>query len=148
MPRVLGLDYGERRIGVAKSDPTGCFASPLCVLDARSPSLFRDIERLCREHDAVRIVLGLPLRMDGSEGPAAAAVRAFAGRLRAAQPAPVEFWDERLSTISAERALLEDGARRGARRRLVDKVAAQIVLQHYLDSRTGADPGGPGNGAP
>lgn len=136
MSRILGLDYGERRIGVALSDPTDCFASPLCVLDARSPSLLKDIRRLCREHGVGQILLGLPLRMDGTEGPAAVTVRTFAKKITGSLDTPVAFWDERLSTVSAERSLIEGGARRALRRSVVDKVAAQIFLQHYLDSRT------------
>lgn len=140
MPRILGLDVGERRIGVALGDPTGCFASPLCVLDARAPGLMKDIRNLCREHEVDRIILGFPLRMDGAEGPAVVKVRGFADRLTRAIPLPVEFWDERLSTVSAERCLIEGGTRRAKRKTIVDKVAAQIVLQHYLDSRASTLP--------
>lgn len=133
---VLGLDYGERRIGVAKSDALGIIASALCVLDARAPGLLGDIRRLCDEHRVVRIVLGLPLHMNGAEGASAAAARKFGETLSRTVRIPVVFSDERMSTLTAQRALLEGNERRERRRELVDKVAAQVLLQHYLDCRS------------
>lgn len=135
MSRILGLDVGEKRIGVALSDPTGTFASPLVVLDATGAGLLKEIGALCRTHGAGLVVIGLPLRLDGAEGPAVVKVRAFAEKLRATLSLPIEFWDERLSTVTAERCLIEGGTRRADRKAVVDKLAAQIVLQHYLDSR-------------
>jgi putative Holliday junction resolvase len=140
MSRILGLDVGEKRIGVALSDPTGTFASPLVVLVAVSPGLMKEIAALCRTHAADRVVIGLPLRLDGTEGPAAAKVRVFAKKLSGMLALPIDFWDERMSTVTAERCLIEGGTRRAKRKTLVDKVAAQIVLQHYLDSRPQASP--------
>lgn len=142
MSRILSLDVGEKRVGVALSDPTGTFASPLVVLDAVASGLMKEIAALCRAHDVDRVVIGLPLRLDGSEGPAAAKARAFAGKLGGSLSLPIEFWDERLSTVTAERCLIEGGTRRADRKALVDKVAAQIVLQHYLDSRPQPPPDG------
>ncbi len=134
MGRILGIDYGSTRIGLALSDPTGCIASPFEVWPA--DTALKAFARLCREQAVERVVVGLPLHMDGGEGPAAALARAFAEKLRAALTVPVELWDERWTTLSAQQALIEGGVRRRERKGLVDKIAAQIMLQHYLDSRT------------
>ncbi len=141
MPRILGLDPGTKRVGVALSDPTFLIASPHAVLDAEPRSRLAEALRvLCREKQVERIVVGLPLRMDGDEGPAAEKVRAFAAWVGDTLGLPVEFWDERLSTVTAQNALLEGGARREKRKEVVDMIAAQIVLQHYLDSRLPPEP--------
>lgn len=141
MPRILGLDPGSKRIGVALSDPTGTLATPHTVLPAEPRSrLAEALRAICREKEVDRIVVGLPLRMDGGEGPAAQTARAFADWAGAALGFPVEFWDERLSTVSAQNALIEGGARREKRREVIDMIAAQIVLQHYLDSRNPPEP--------
>jgi putative holliday junction resolvase len=140
-PRVLGIDYGSRRIGVALSDPLGMFASPLQVIpntgDTRAAAA---VTELARARNAARVVVGLPRNMDGSEGPAAAAVRAFAARLTAAGLA-IEFWDERLTTVQAERALIAAGERRADRKGLIDKIAAQQLLQSWLDRTAPPEPG-------
>lgn len=137
MPRILGLDPGTKRVGVALSDPTFMLASPHVVLEAEPRSrLAAALKTLCREKEVDRIVVGLPLRMDGDEGPAAEKARAFAAWVGEVLGLPVEFWDERLSTVTAQNALIEGGARREKRREVVDMVAAQIMLQHYLDSRS------------
>ncbi|MBM4155023.1 MAG: Holliday junction resolvase RuvX [Lentisphaerae bacterium] len=141
MPRILGLDPGTKRVGVALSDPTLLIASPHTVLEAEPRSrLAAALKALCREKEVDRIVVGLPLRMDGDEGPAAEKARAFAAWAGEALGLPVEFWDERLSTVTAQNALIEGGARREKRREVVDMIAAQIVLQHYLDSRRPPEP--------
>ena len=132
MGRILGIDYGSKRMGLALSDPTGFLASPLEVWPAETP--LKNYARLCRERDIERVIVGLPLRMDGGEGPAAELARAFADRLRGVLKVPVEMWDERWTTLSAHQALIEGGARRERRREIVDQVAAQIMLQHYLDA--------------
>lgn len=141
-PRVLGIDYGSRRIGVAISDPLGMFASPLQVIpntgDTRAAAAVAD---LARARGAARAVVGLPRNMDGSEGPAAAGARAFAERLAAAGLA-IELWDERLTTVQAERSLIAAGERRADRKRLVDKIAAQQLLQSWLDRTAPPDPAG------
>jgi putative Holliday junction resolvase len=136
MARIVALDFGTRRCGVAVSDPMQIIASAHEVIEIVSEkALLLRIRRICDEMEAERIVVGLPLNMDGSEGPSALASKAFAEKLVKNIGLPVETWDERLSTKSAEAALIEAGTRREKRKGLVDKVAAQIILQHYLDSR-------------
>jgi putative Holliday junction resolvase len=141
--RIVGIDHGERRIGVAVSDPTGVLASARGVVEVRGPAQScREVAGICREVGAVRVVVGLPVRMDGSEGESARRAREFGGRLAASTGLPVEYWDERFSTVSAQQALIEGGVRRERRREIVDQVAAQILLQHYLDARAGPAPAG------
>ena len=134
--RVLALDVGTRRLGVAVSDPTGTVAGPLATLPRRTPAEdARALAALAAEHGATSLVVGLPVTLAGREGPAAAAVRAYLDEL-----APllgglaVELADERLSTVAAERALLGGGVRRRARREVVDQVAASVFLQTWLDA--------------
>ena len=141
MPRILGLDPGTRRVGVALSDPTLMLATPHAVFDAEPRArLAESLRRLCREMQVDRIVVGLPLRMDGGEGPAAQTARAFAEWVQETVELPVDLWDERLSTVTAQQVLIEGGTRREKRREVVDKLAAQIMLQHYLDSRFPSPP--------
>jgi putative Holliday junction resolvase len=133
--RVLGLDLGSKRIGVAVSDRSGTIATPLTVLP-RSGQVASDharIAALVAQEEAERVVVGLPLSLDGSLGPAARAARAETDALAAALPVPVESFDERLTTVTADRALMEGGMRAEARRRVVDKVAAAVMLQAWLD---------------
>jgi len=140
--RVLGLDVGSRRLGVAVSDPSGTVASPLATLPRRGPAADAlALGRLAAEQEAATVVVGLPLTLAGREGPAAAAVRAYAGELRAFLPGlAFELADERLSTAEAERALLSGGVRRQGRRAVVDQVAASLFLQTWLDrARSGED---------
>ena len=132
--RILGIDHGDARIGVALSDPTAMLASPLCVI-ANTKTALDEIEALVREHGVVRIVVGLPRNMNGSYGPAADKVRAFIDTLRERTGLPVFEWDERLSTVSAHNALREAGLDGKKRKGVVDKVAAQIILQNYLDAQ-------------
>ena len=133
MSRVLGLDVGDRRIGVALSDEGRRIASPLSVIQSVGwgPD-GREILRLMREHGADLIVCGLPLNMDGSAGFQAEKVRRFMETLTA-QGVAVEWMDERLTTVSATRALIEGGVRREDRKKSVDKVAAAVILQAWLD---------------
>ncbi|HEY8491554.1 MAG TPA: Holliday junction resolvase RuvX [Dehalococcoidia bacterium] len=136
--RVIGLDVGERRIGVAISDPDERLAVPLQVLERRGPR--RDVAavaELAERESAGRIVLGLPLSLSGEEGPQAREVRRFGQALAAALPVPVEYWDERLSTVEADRLLAAAGERGRRRRGWRDAVAASIVLQAYLDAHRG-----------
>lgn len=135
MPRVLALDPGTRRIGVARSDPGGVIAHPYGTLDATAADLDDRLRALARESGAERIVVGLPVGMNGSEGRAAEAARAFARRVEEATGLPVDLHDERLTTVSAERVLLEAGLRRERRRAVRDRVAAAVLLQSYLDGR-------------
>jgi putative Holliday junction resolvase len=135
--RVLGLDLGSKRIGVAVSDRSGTIASPLLVLQ-RTGSVAEDHRRiaaLVAEEEAERVVVGLPLSLDGSMGPAAKGAVAEAEALGTVVPVPVETYDERLTTVTADNALREANMRAQARRRLVDKVAAAVMLQAWLDGR-------------
>ncbi|RMF80394.1 MAG: Holliday junction resolvase RuvX [Nitrospirae bacterium] len=134
--RVMALDVGERRIGVALSDPLGSFAQPHATVAVAGRR--RDVERLAaiaREHQVEEVVVGLPLHLDGGEGEAARRARRLGGALAAALGCRVTYWDERLTTVQAERALLEGGVRRRRRKGVVDQVAAALILQAYLDSR-------------
>jgi putative Holliday junction resolvase len=135
MGRVLGLDYGTRRIGVALSDPLGITAGPLAVLDTTKDPR-RQLQRLVAEHDVDVVVVGLPVGLDGREGAAAEAARRFAAEIAPAVGVPVELYDERFSTVTAERSLIEAGMRRERRRETRDRVAAAVFLQAYLDGRT------------
>ena len=132
--RVLALDIGERRVGAAISDPSGCIASPLTVLDA-GPALLAAVGELVNEYDVGLIVVGLPLTLAGEEGPQAARVRAAAAPLAERLGVPLEFHDERLSTTEAHRSLSRALTPSRKQRARVDKVAAAIFLQSFLDSR-------------
>jgi putative Holliday junction resolvase len=135
--RALGIDPGSKRIGVAVSDMSGTIASPLLVLQ-RSKSLRHDLQelaRLARDEEAEVIVIGLPLNMDGSRGPAAKAAIAEGRRLATLVDVPIEMHDERLTTVTAERSMLDAGLNAIERRKIVDKVAAAIMLQSWLDGR-------------
>jgi putative Holliday junction resolvase len=134
--RVLGLDLGAKRIGVAVSDLTGTIASPLTVIQ-RSGRVAADhaaIARLAAEEEADAVVVGLPLSLNGDLGPAAKGVIAEVEQLRGALPIPVETYDERLTTVTADQAMIEFRMRAEARRRIVDKVAAAVMLQNWLDA--------------
>ena len=136
MARAVALDIGTRRIGVALSDSGGTVATPYEVV-TRSGDQTRDhgrIAALVAEADATIVVVGLPLSLDGSVGPAAQAILAEADELRAALGVPVVTWDERLSTVEAERSLRAMGVRQGQRRQVVDQVAATVILQSWLDA--------------
>jgi putative Holliday junction resolvase len=134
MGRVLGIDHGDARIGIALSDPTAFLSSPLCVLDSTNAGLDQ-IVALITEHQVDKIVVGLPRNMDGSYGSATEKVRSFIEKLKTRTGVPVFEWDERLSTVSAHNALREAGLNGKRRKGVVDKVAAQIILQNYLDAQ-------------
>ncbi len=134
--RVLGLDIGARRIGVAISDPLGRVATPLKVLDARSlASDLTPLRRLAVDYEVELLVAGLPLTLAGEEGPQAADVRAKADELACALRLPLELWDERLSTAEAMRSMSASGVSARDSKAAVDMVAAALILQGYLDSR-------------
>ncbi len=135
MTRCLGLDPGERRVGVALSDPTGTIASPHSVIDRRAVDAAAVVRSLCIEHDVECIVVGLPTSLSGTEGPAAVAARAFGALVAEATGLPTEYQDERFTTVTAEAALLEGGLSRAKRRDVRDKVAAAVILQTYLDRK-------------
>ena len=134
--RTLGVDYGERRIGFAVSDAEGMMAFPLHVTEVNGGrrEAMAAIQQAREETEAERIVIGIPINMDGTCGPMADKVTALVLELKRVGSVPVETWDERLSTCAAERVLLEADMSRMKRRRVRDKVAAQIILQAYLDS--------------
>lgn len=133
--RILGLDVGDKRVGIALSDGMQCIATPhsVYVRVGYGPDV-KHIAKLYAENAAVLVVCGLPKNMDGSVGFQAEKVMAFADKLKEAG-LPVVFQDERLSTVSAHQALIEGGMRRDERKGTVDKVAAAVILQSYLDSR-------------
>lgn len=136
MIRLLGLDVGTVRVGVALSDPLGITAQPLEVINRRKSDLFERVATLVDEHEVQQVVIGNPLQLDGEIGPAARAMAEFADKLRQRLTVPVELWDERLSTAQAEREMISDGVRREKRRQRIDKVAAALILQSYLDARS------------
>ncbi|MBM4152681.1 MAG: Holliday junction resolvase RuvX [Kiritimatiellaceae bacterium] len=135
MGRILGIDHGDVRIGIAMSDPTAFLASSLCVLETTSSGMDQLVQ-LITTHDIEKIVIGLPRNMDGSYGSATIKVRAFIDKLKTKTSVPVVEWDERLSTVSAHHALREAGLNGKKRKGLVDQVAAQIILQNYLDAQS------------
>lgn len=139
----IGLDPGDARIGVARSDFTGFLATPVETVRRGKGDVAR-IRRLVRDAEAVEVVVGLPRSLKGSEGPAALKVREFAAHVaRQVAPVPVRLCDERLTTVSAESMLRERGKKGTARRAVVDMAAAVLILQHALDTErsTGSAPG-------
>jgi putative holliday junction resolvase len=136
--RVLAVDPGSRRVGLAVSDPTGTIAQPLATLDAEPlETLAARIADVARQHEAGRIVVGLPRRLDGSFGPEARAAQELAEGVRETSGVPVELVDERLTTAQAERSMIAGGVRRRRRRATIDRVAATLLLQSHLDRRRG-----------
>ncbi|MGK5677798.1 Holliday junction resolvase RuvX [Actinoplanes sp. URMC 104] len=141
--RRLGVDVGKVRVGVAISDPDGILATPLVTVSrdmgAAADAVPRDIAELVRlvgEHEVVQIVVGLPVRLNGAEGPAAIDIREYAGRLTAAVgEVPVVLTDERMSTVVATRRLAERGVRGKRQRAVVDQAAAVEILQSWLDAQ-------------
>ena len=130
--RTLGIDYGRKRIGIALSDGLGMAAHPLQVLEA-GPGLMARLAALVAENDVTRVVVGLPVSLDGSERAAAGAARRFAQRVGESLDTDVVLYDERFTSRIAEGAMLEAGTSRAARRSRLDKVAAAVMLQGYLD---------------
>lgn len=133
--RVLALDVGQKRLGVAVSDPSERVATPLVVLDTRTElGGAKELRRLIDDYEIGRIVVGLPITLAGDEGPQAKEVRFISERLAQFLPIPMVFADERLSSAEASRRMAEVGADSRARRGSVDMVAAAIFLQGYLDA--------------
>ncbi|MGZ8626817.1 MAG: Holliday junction resolvase RuvX [Actinomycetota bacterium] len=133
--RVLGLDLGDARIGVAISDPERRLAVPVGTIHVgQPPGELKAVAALAAEHDATLLVIGLPRSMSGDEGPRAALAREFGAALEAAVRVSIEFQDERLSTVEAERVLREAGVTGRERRRVVDRSAATVILQAWLDA--------------
>ena len=135
--RVLGIDLGSKRIGIATSDRSGTIATPYTVLN-RCGSMggdHRNIAKMVVEEEVEAVIVGLPLNMDGSEGKAAQAARVEAARMATVVGVPVHVHDERLTTVEADRVLMEQKMNAQARRRVVDKVAAAVMLQSWLDTQ-------------
>jgi len=148
--RVLGLDVGERRIGIAISDPLGMVARPLPALVRSSKAEdFVALADLVAQYDVQLVVVGRPLSLDGTEGPQGRRVARYARALADALPVPVVLWDERFSTVEAEDILLQSRRGKMERRKArkdgeLDGIAAAVILQHYLGSRASASPDGDG----
>jgi putative holliday junction resolvase len=141
--RILAIDPGTVRLGLALSDPSGTIAQPLSVLSRRTEAEdLKALTELVVHHDVHQIVVGLPRMMNGRLEGAAQQAQAFGARVEQATGRPVAYWDERLTTVAAERYLIEQGKRRSRRRQEVDRMAATLLLQGYLDYQRGRGPGG------
>ena len=141
--RILAIDPGTVRLGLALSDPSGTIAQPLSVLARRSEAEdLKALTELVERHEVGLIVVGLPRLMDGRIDAAAKEAQAFGAHVAKATGRPVAYWDERLTSVAAERYLIEQGKRRVKRRQEIDRVAATLLLQGYLDYRAGRAPGG------
>jgi len=138
--RILGIDWGERRIGIALSDETQLLAQPLTTLTRRAGKRFpmRQLITLIRQHAAAGVVVGLPIAPDGSEGDAARQARELAGDIARHAGLPVALWDERFTTARVLQAVREMGGSARGRKADIDTLAATLLLQHYLDARRGS----------
>ncbi|MBZ0254425.1 Holliday junction resolvase RuvX [bacterium] len=137
MGRVLALDLGSKRVGLALSDALRITAQPFDTLAFSSAAkLLEDVAEIIQRESVTEIVIGLPKRLNGSHGDKANEAKAFAKQLREAVDIPVQLWDERFSTHAAQRALLEGDVRRKKRKQVIDKTAAAWILQGYLDSKS------------
>ena len=136
--RLMGLDFGSKTVGVALSDPTGLIASPLEIIERDREDKLRKtyarIEELIAEYNVTKIVLGLPLNMDSSEGERVRKTEEFKETLERRTGLEVIFWDERLTTVEAHDIMTEAGVKGIDRKKFVDKIAASIILQNYMDS--------------
>lgn len=134
--RILGLDYGSRTVGVAITDPTGMIAQPLRTIVRERESALRktlsEIAEIVKTYEVERIILGLPLNMDDSEGERAEKTRSFADLLAKRVSVPIEFMDERLTTVEAGEILDESGVPRSGQKKMIDQVAAQLILEAYM----------------
>ena len=141
-PRYLAIDVGSKRIGVAVSDELGLTAQPVLTLERRRNPRedLRSLARLCRRFAVSAIVVGNPLKLDGEVSPQAARVQAFAKQLGELSGLPIHLWDERLTTHEAHKLLYESGRARQTHRRVVDQVAATLILQSFLDAQGQATP--------
>ena len=134
MQRILGIDYGRARVGIAISDELQLLAHPLETRRITNPAeAIKRVSALIRDHDIAAIVVGIPRHMSGSFGPAAQEAKAFCESLRSRVGCEVVEWDERLTTVAAQRALHETGRNSRTSRDVIDQVAAQMILQGYLD---------------
>jgi putative Holliday junction resolvase len=135
MIRALGIDHGEARIGLAISDELGMLAHPLETIAVKETEPLARIAEVVARDKIGTIVLGMPRNMDGTYGPAAEKVKAFAEKLRAQTTCPVKLWDERLTSVAAQRSLHEAGRNVKNSRAVIDQVAAQMILQGWLDAQ-------------
>jgi putative Holliday junction resolvase len=134
--RILALDHGTKRVGVALSDELGMIAQPLEFIAAEPFDQFaRRLQEILRDKPCGQILVGLPRNMDGTYGPAAEKVREFIAKLKEIIPVPVRSWDERLTSAQANRVLLQGNVRREQRKEKVDAIAAAILLQSFLDAQ-------------
>lgn len=133
MGRIICLDYGEARIGVAVSDPSQIIASPLRYINARQEGVTDDILSLIDEYNADKLVIGLPLNLKGRNSEKTREVKEFYNEIKEILSIPVELWDERFSTVTAEKALRQGNIKAKKQRHIVDSLSAQIILQNYLD---------------
>jgi putative Holliday junction resolvase len=134
--RILGVDFGSKRIGLAISDETGTIAQAIGYLDGGGVNaVSREVVRVATERGAGTIVVGVPVRLDGTSSLQTEQTLKFIAALEAATAIPVKHWDERLTTAQAERVLLEGNVRRKDRKQKIDKLAAQLMLQSYLDAQ-------------
>ncbi|MBO5463406.1 MAG: Holliday junction resolvase RuvX [Clostridia bacterium] len=133
---ILSVDYGDKRTGIAVCDKLEMLASPVCVLtEWNAETLAEKIVDIAKQKNAEQIVIGLPRNMDGSKGFRAEACEELGELVKSKCEIPVTFWDERLTTVSAHRILSENNVRGKKRKSVVDAVAAEIILQNYIDSR-------------
>ena len=134
--RIMAIDYGDARTGVAISDPTGLLAGYTTVIHSRKPeAVAAELARLVREHRVEELVMGFPRNMDGTEGPRAELYRAFAGQVEAACGLKPALWDERRTTVEAHSILHASGKRMKNHKKTVDAVAATLILEGYLTFR-------------
>jgi len=135
--RILGLDIGSKRIGVAVSDPLGITAQGLLTLEkGKDTDLIKNLRDIILKEEIKEIVVGLPLNMNGSYGPQAKSAISFADNLKDKFDMPVKLWDERMSTMEVERIMIEADVSRAKRKKKIDKLAAQVILQSYLNARS------------
>jgi len=149
--RLLALDLGERRVGVAVSDPTGTLARPLRAIERGSREEdFEEIASLVEEYDVERVIVGRPLSLDGTEGPQARWAADYSEALDDAIPVPVEMWDERYTTSMADEILLQNRSKKARRKARKsgerDAIAAALILQQYLEQARGVRDSGPSDG--
>ncbi|OGO03877.1 MAG: hypothetical protein A2Y91_08215 [Chloroflexi bacterium RBG_13_54_8] len=134
--RILGLDIGEKWIGIAMSDPSETLATPLTRIGAAdAEATIEAICRLVRQHHVEAVLAGMPYSLDGSLGQQARRVQSFLQKLSPRLGMPIETWDERFSTVNAQQRMIEAGKRRERRREQIDAAAAALILQEYLDSK-------------
>ena len=133
--RILGLDVGDRTIGIAVCDPLGLTAQGITTIKRKSIVLdIEEIEKICKKYAVESIVSGLPKNMNGTVGPQGEKVQRFCDKLKETLELEIHMWDERLTTVAANRAMLEGDLSRSKRKKIVDKIAATFILQGYLDS--------------